>query len=186
MAKLTNLRKHDIRCVVHLDNGVVVKAFNQDQIDGLRSNYNEEKMVTIFNPSLEDKERIMDILDNNTNEDGEINVTGLPFLTLMHLATDVDFGDLTDEEALEIIDNPNDMLEAVNLELNRLLIEIVKQRYETMKTLTSLPEPMLKDMLSARVKELEEEEAKRLAEEQRKAEIEAKRKELEAQLAALK
>lgn len=186
MAKLTNLRKHDIRCVVHLDNGVVVKVFNQDKIDELRSNYDNEKMVTVFNPSLKDKEHIIDILDNNTNEDGEISVSGAPFLVLMQLVTDIDFGELTDEEALEIVDNPNDMLEAVNLELNRLLIDIVKQRYETMKTLTSLPEPMLKDMLSAKVKELEEEEAKKLAEEQRKAEIEAKRKELEAQLAALK
>lgn len=184
MAKLSNLRKQDVRCIVREENGMVAKVFNQDVIAELNKNYDANSMISIYNPTTEQKEHIMTILDEN-NDGKEISVEGTTILRLMEIVTDIEFDDLDDEEALEIVNNPNEMLQAVNVELNKLLIEVVKQRYETMATLNTLPEPMLKEILAKKVEEAEAEEEKRREEEKRKAEREAKRKELEEQLAAL-
>lgn len=172
------MKKRDIRCVIVSEGTTVVKYHNDGAIDLARNNYDEHRMVTIFNPKLEDKQKIADILDEST-KDGEIKVAGLSFLKMMSLVTDLDMTGLSDEEGLEIVNNPSDMLQAVNVELNRLFIEIIKQRYETMETLNSLPEPLLKDVLEGQIKDIKAEEE---AEKARQAEIAKKRAELEALL----
>lgn len=182
--KLSSMAKRDIRCVVVKENSTVVKYNKQESIDLVMKNYNADRMVTIFNPKLDEKQTIANILDEST-KDGKVQVSGLSFLKLMSLVTDIDIADLTEEEGLEIVNNPNDVLEAVNVELNRLFIGVIKQRYETMETLNSLPEPLLKDVLEGEIKKAEaEEEAKKL-EEERLAKIEEEKAELEARLKAL-
>lgn len=185
MAKLNKLRQRDLRCVISEESGTIVKHYNQKAIENVLQNYDEEKMVKVFNPTDEQKQIVIDILDANNNGE-EIEVSGLAMLRLMEVVTDIEFGDLSNEEALDIVDNPNAILEAVNLELNRIFIEIVKQRYETIATLNSLPEPLLKDILEKQMEDIEKEERKRKEEEERKMEIERKRKELQDQLDALK
>lgn len=184
MAKLNNLRQRSLRCVISEESGTVVKYYKQDSINDVLRRYDEEKMVKVFNPTTEQKQAVIDILDANNNGE-EIEVGGVAILKLMEIVTDIEFGDLTEEEALEIVNNPNAILEAVNLELNRMFIDIVKQRYEAMTTLNSLPEPLLKDILEKQIEDMEQEERKRKEEEERKAEIARKRKELQEQLNAL-
>lgn len=178
------MKKRNIRCIIVAEGTTVVKYHNDGAIDLATNNYDPYRMVTIYNPKLEDKQKIAEILDEST-QNGEIKVAGLSFLKMMALVTDLDMKDLTEEEALEIVNSPNDVLQAVNVELNRLFIEIIKQRYETMETLNSLPEPLLKDMLEGQIKDAEAEAKAKEAEKARKAEIAKKRAELEAQLKEL-
>ena len=111
MAKLNNLRQRSLRCVISEESGTVAKYYKQDSINDILKRYDEEKMVKVFNPTTEQKQAVIDILDANNNGE-EIEVGGVAILKLMEIVTDIEFGDLTEEEALEIVNNPNAVLVA--------------------------------------------------------------------------
>jgi uncharacterized UPF0160 family protein len=82
MAKLNNLRQRSLRCVISEESGTVAKYYKQDSINDILKRYDEEKMVKVFNPTTEQKQAVIDILDANNNGE-EIEVGGVAILKLM-------------------------------------------------------------------------------------------------------
>ena len=96
---------------------------------------------------------------------------------LTNIDLGLESGELTVEEALDIVNNPNAMLQVVAQVVNSILINILKEQLMMAEEIAQLPEPVKRSILDETInKEKREEEAKK------QAEIE----ELEAKLKALR
>ena len=56
---------------------------------------------------------------------GNVTMAGADILECIKLLTDIEL-DLTDEEALEVINNPDELLEAIGLECNVMILNQIK------------------------------------------------------------
>ena len=110
-------------------------------------------------------------------------MAGADILECIKLLTDIEL-DLTDEEALEVINNPDELLEAIGLECNVMILNQIKNQLKETDAIASLPESVkipLQQEIQAKIKE-EENKVK----EQEAKEIENQMKALEEQLKAIK
>lgn len=174
--KLSQMAFKPINCVVYEQDGKILKATDEAKIDDIINRKSE--YVIIYNPNDEQKKEILQVMDF----DGESKVTvdGMRLLGLIERLTNIDLGlesgELTVEDALDIVNNPNAMLQVVSQVVNSILINILKQQLNVVEEIAQLPEPIKRSLLEETVnKEKREEEAKKRAEIE---ELEAKLKEL--------
>ena len=188
--KLSQMKYNNIRCLVYMQDGKVLRSYKQEEINRLLlGGILSQNAVIVHQPNKEQRKSLLTLLEDN-RQDNEINVGGMQLLKLMEMLTNLDLGiesgELTQEEALEIIANPNEMLEAVNQELNSVLMNLLRNQFAIAQEMSQLPEavktPLLEKVIEQANKE-EEERARLQAE--REAE-ELRIKELELELLKLK
>lgn len=175
--KLSQMGFKPMHCLVYQQDGRVLKEYDEkrmEEIMGRKSEY-----VIIYNPNSEQKREILESMDFDGGQ--KVTVNGMKVLGLIERLTNIDLGlesgELTVEEALDIVNNPNPMLEVVAQVVNSILMNILKEQLNTMEEVAQLPEPVKRSLLEETLnKEKREEEAKK------KAEIE----ELEAKLKVLR
>ena len=175
--KLSQMGFKPMHCLVYQQDGRVLKEYDEkrmEEIMGRKSEY-----VIIYNPNSEQKREILESMDFDGEQ--KVTVNGMKVLGLIERLTHIDLGlesgELTVEEALDIVNNPNPMLEVVAQVVNSILMNILKEQLNTMEEVAQLPEPVKRSLLEETInKEKREEEAKK------QAEIE----ELEAKLKALR
>ena len=111
-------------------------------------------------------------------------------LGLMELLTNIDLGfmsgELTQEEALAIVENPNELLQAVNLELNTIMLNTLKNQFHLAQEMNQLPEAIRKPVIEQAVEKVRQEQEE--LERARQEEIEELERmaDLERQLEELK
>uniref|UniRef100_UPI00386FB38B hypothetical protein n=1 Tax=Methanobrevibacter sp. TaxID=66852 RepID=UPI00386FB38B len=134
--------------------------------------------VIVYNPRDEQRKEILQVMD--FDGESKVSVEGLRLLGLIERLTNIDLGlesgELTVDEALDVINNPNAMLQAVAQVVNSILINILKEQLMMAEEIAQLPEPVKRSILDETInKEKREEEAKKQAEIE---ELEAKLKTL--------
>lgn len=98
----------------------------------------DKKVIKIYNPNSEDREKLTDIIKENTSEDGHLVLDGNKMLLdIFPILTDIEI-DVDDIEA--ILDKPSRELVLVNSEINTIFNEIsmdilIDQRHEYEKLL---------------------------------------------------
>ena len=175
--KLSQMGFKPMHCLVYQQDGRVLKEYDEkrmEEIMGRKSEY-----VIIYNPNSEQKREILESMDFDGEQ--KVTVNGMKVLGLIERLTNIDLGlesgELTVDEALDIINNPNAMLQVVAQVVNSILINILKEQLMMAEEISQLPEPVKRSILDETInKEKREEEAKK------QAEIE----ELEAKLKALR
>ena len=175
--KLSQMGFKPMHCLVYQQDGRVLKEYDEkrmEEIMGRKSEY-----VIIYNPNSEQKREILESMDFDGEQ--KVTVNGMKVLGLIERLTNIDLGlesgELTVDEALDIINNPNAMLQVVAQVVNSILINILKEQLMMAEEIAQLPEPVKRSILDETIsKEKREEEAKK------QAEIE----ELEAKLKALR
>ena len=174
--KLSQMGFKPMHCLVYQQDGRVLKEYDEkrmEEIMGRKSDY-----VIIYNPNSEQKKEILETMD--FDGESKVSVEGLRLLGLIERLTNIDLGlesgELTVDEALDIINNPNAMLQAVAQVVNSILINILKEQLMMAEEIAQLPEPVKRSILDETInKEKREEEAKKQAEIE---ELEAKLKTL--------
>ena len=166
-----------MHCLVYQQDGRVLKEYDEKHMEEIMNRKSE--YVIIYNPNSGQKREILESMDFDGEQ--KVTVNGMKVLGLIERLTNIDLGlesgELTVEEALDIINNPNPMLEVVAQVVNSILMNILKEQLNTMEEVAQLPEPVKRSLLEETLnKEKREEEAKK------QAEIE----ELEAKLKALR
>lgn len=179
--KLSHMGYRKVRCVFYEQDGKV-----------LRNHENPEKLidnnirgVVVYNPTEEEEKLILKVLEES-REGENVRVNGRKILKMMELLTDIELDDLTEEEALDIINNPNELLQAINIELNSIMLNALQRQFHAAQSMAQLPEaikrPVVEQALEQALKEQEEKERAKREEEE---ELE-KMAELEKQLEELK
>ena len=184
--KLSQMGYKKVRCVFYLQDGKVIRHHNNPE---KLIEQGDMELVVVYNPTSEQEQDILRIIESS-REETEISIGGVKLLGLMELLTNIDLGilsgELTREEAIEIVENPNPLLQAVNLELNTILLNTLKHQFSVAQEMTQLPEAIKKPIVEQAVeKAVKEQEAKEQAEREEQEELE-KMAELERQLEELK
>ena len=159
-----------VRCVFYEQDGKV-----------LRNHENPEKLmetpiekVVVYNPTEEEEKLILKILEESRDGDN-VQVNGMKVLRLMEMLTDIELGDLTEEQAIEIIANPNELLQAINIELNSIMLNALQRQFHAAQSMAQLPEaikrPVVEQALEQVMKEQEEKEPEMTKEERLLTEI---------------
>lgn len=178
--KLSQMGYKRIRCVLYEQDGKVV-----------RNHTNPEKIietgkdvVIVYNPTQEQEQHILTIMEESRDENN-IQVGGLKVLNLMVLLTNIDLENLTDEEAVQIIENPSELLQAINLELNTIMLNVLKNQFQVVQEMTQLPEAIRKPIIDQATEkarqeqeELERARLEEIEELERMAELEKQLEEL--------
>ena len=175
--KLSQMGFKPINCLIHEQDGKVLKETDEKRIEDIMNR--KADYVIVYNPRDEQRKEILQVMD--FDGESKVSVEGLRLLGLIERLTNIDLGlesgELTVDEALDIINNPNAMLQAVAQVVNSILINILKEQLMMAEEIAQLPEPIKRSILDETInKEKREEEAKK------QAEIE----ELEAKLKALR
>lgn len=183
--KLSQMGYKKVRCVFYLQDGKV-----------MRNHLTPEKImesgvetVVVYNPTVEQEQEILAIMEDARDENN-IRINGLKILGLMELLTNVDLGiisgELSREEALEIIENPSELLQAINLELNTIMLNVLQNQFAVAQSMTQLPDAIKKPVLEqAMEKARQEQEEIERAKQEEQEELE-RMAELEKQLEELK
>ena len=181
--KLANMGYKKIRCVYYLQDGKVLREHLNPEsiIDEL------DDCIVVYNPTEEQEREVLSVMEES-REGEEVKVNGLKILKLMELLTDIDLGlnsgELTRKQALEIIENPSELLQAINLELNSILLNALQRQFSAAQSMNQLPEaikkPVVEKALEQAEKEKEEKERAQREEQEELEKLEALEKELEA------
>lgn len=181
--KLNQLKRNEVRSIVFEEAGMIIKRHDSATIQELLKSYDESKMVKIYNPTEEQKQAMRELL---SVEDDQLKASGQTMLLMVAMLTDIEgIDDLSEEESVAILSDPSPLLETVCQEINAILTSVIKEFYEKLAILNTLPEPVLKKAIeeSAKQKGKVEEENKKAQKEAEiarlKAEFENKLKELE-------
>ena len=107
--KLSQMGYKKVRCVFYLQDGKVIRNhINPEQL--IESGM---ELVVVYNPTVEQEQEILQIVENSRQENN-VHIGGFKILGLMELLTNVDLGimsgELSQDEALQIIENPNEKL----------------------------------------------------------------------------
>lgn len=183
---IKNLKRKEVRCIIEdVKDGSVVKHYGATDIKTALERYNKDRMVKIFEPTEDQKAELQQLLFQD--EDDKIKATAMNIIEAMRMITDLEgLEDVTDEELIDTIQAPDRVLEEINFEINRVFTEIIKNYYEKLSVMNSLPKPLLEAHLKDEIEKAEkaqheEEERARL-----RAELEAQRAEIEAKMNSLK
>lgn len=143
MAKLSQLKQTPIRCLfVCNEDGEFTKISNQAEIEVALLEYEEDMIVKVFNPTDSQKASILEMMDENTKKD-KIDLNENVVLEIIKMLTNIEV-DLEGEEADKILEEPNDLLIAVNTEINTILFNIISLQFKNIKNMTKLPPELLK------------------------------------------
>lgn len=142
MAKLSQLKQNKVRCLfVCNEHGEITKISDQNAFDNALSAYENNTIVKMFNPTEEQRLTILEMLENNTQED-KVSLNGNIVLDIMNILTDIEL-DLDGEEAEAVLNEPNDLLLAVNSEINAILFNLVSLQFKNIKDMAKLPPELL-------------------------------------------
>lgn len=175
--KLSQMGFIPMHCIIYQQDGRIYKEYNEKRMQELIER--KADYVIVYNPNAEQKQEILDTM-NIDNKQEKVTVSGIKVLGLIERLTNIDVGlesgELTIEEAIEIVNNPNPMLETVSQVVNSILVTILKEQLSVIEEVAQLPEPVKQSLLEETMnKEKREKEAKKANE---IAELEAKLKEL--------
>ena len=179
--KLSQMGYKRIRCIFYEQDGKVMRNYiNPEKIIETGRD-----VVIVFNPTQEQEQHILEIMEESRNENN-VKVGGLKILNLMTLLTNIDLENLTDEEAVQIIENPSELLQAINLELNTIMLNVLKNQFQVVQEMTQLPEAIRKPIIDQATEKVRQEQEE--LERARQEEIEELERmaELEKQLEELK
>lgn len=184
--QIRKMKRKDIRCIVEVvGDGSIVKHYDETVINMKLQHYDKDNMVTIYEPTEEQKATLQDLLFQ-ADED-TIKANALQVVYAMKLVTDLEgLEDITEEELIDTIQTPDRVLEEINFEIGRIFTELITNHYEKLSALNSLPKPILKAHLENEVNRIEEEQRKEEEKERAKKELEEQMKALEAKMAELK
>ena len=180
--KLSHMAYKKVRCVFYEQDGKVLR--NHENPERLIENSSVDKVV-VYNPTEDDERLILKVLEESRDGDN-VQVSGLKVLRMMEMLTDIDLSDLTDEQAVEIINNPNELLQAINIELNSIMLNALQRQFHAAQSMAQLPEAIKKPVVEQALEQVmkEQEELERVKREEQE-ELE-KMAELEKQLEELK
>lgn len=181
--KLANLGFKKLRCVVYTQDGQVLVSHKDEHMQRVIDTYGAD-CVEIYNPTDEVRLEILRLLEGGRKDFEKVELSNMALLKSIALLTNIDFGDLTDEEAHAIVNNPGDILEAVNNEVSAIHIAILRGQFTIAQSLATMPEAIKKPMVEELVKSTMSEEEIRKQEEL--AELEKQMKLLEEKKKALK
>ena len=108
-------------------------------------------------------------------------MNGLSVLECIKLLTNIEL-DVTDEEALELINNPDEMLELIALECNVITLDLVKKQIKELDAIASLPDSIKNPLLNEAQAKFKEEEEKAKIKKQEADELKEQMKALEEKL----
>ena len=103
----------DIRCAFYYLDGKVKTTYDRDEIGEMVEKGTD--FVLMYNPTGKQRQSILSKLNEQSSE---LSMDGLSVLECIKLLTNIEL-DVTDEEALELINNPDEMLETIALECKK-------------------------------------------------------------------
>ena len=179
--KLSRMAYKKVRWVFYEQDGKVLR--NHENPEKLMESPIEK--VVVYNPTEDDERLILKVLEESRDGDN-VQVNGIKILRLMEMLTDIELGELTEEQALEIIANPNELLQAINIELNSIMLNALQRQLHAAQSMAQLPEAIKRPVVEQALEQvMKEEEEKERAKREEQEELE-KMAELERQLEELK
>ena len=133
--QIRKMKRKDIRCIVEVvGDGSIAKHYDETTINMKLQHYDKDSMVTIYEPTEEQKAMLQDLLfqaDENT-----IKANALQVVYAMKLVTDLEgLEDITEEELIDTIQTPDRVLEEINFEIGRIFTELITNHYEKLSAL---------------------------------------------------
>ena len=174
--KLSSMKFKDIRCAYYYLDGKVKVTYNRDKIAEMVEK--DLDFVLMYNPTTKQREAILSKLDEQS---GNLSMDGLSVLECIKLLTNIEL-DVTDEEALELINNPDEMLEAIGLECNIIILDLIKKQIKESDAIASLPDSIKLPMINEAQAKIKEEEEKAKIKQQEANELKEQMKALEEKL----
>ena len=183
--QIRKMKRKDVRCIIEVvGDGSIIKHHDESLINSKLLHYNKDNMVTIFEPTEEQKATLQQLL----YKDGEdtIKANALQVVEAMKLITDLEgLDDITEEELIETIQAPDRVLDEINFEVGRVFTELITNHYERLSALNSLPKPILKAHLENEVTRIEAEQKEQEEKERAKQLLQEQMEELKAKMAEL-
>ena len=183
--QIRKMKRKDVRCIIEVvGDGSIIKHYDESLINSKLLHYNKDNMVTIFEPTEEQKVTLQQLL----YKDGEdtIKANALQVVEAMKLITDLEgLDDITEEELIETIQAPDRVLDEINFEVGRVFTELITNHYERLSALNSLPKPILKAHLENEVTRIEAEQKEQEEKERAKQLLQQQMEELKAKMAEL-
>lgn len=183
--QIRKMKRKDVRCIIEVvGDGSIIKHYDESLINSKLLHYNKDNMVTIFEPTEEQKATLQQLL----YKDGEdtIKANALQVVEAMKLITDLEgLDDITEEELIETIQAPDRVLDEINFEVGRVFTELITNHYERLSALNSLPKPILKAHLENEVTRIEAEQKEQEEKERAKQLLQQQMEELKAKMAEL-
>ena len=177
--KLSSMKFKDVRCAYYYLDGKVKVTYNRDKIGEMVEK--ELDFVLMYNPTNKQREAILSKLDEQS---GNLSMDGLSVLECIKLLTNIEL-DVTDEEALELINNPDEMLEAIALECNIIILDLIKKQIKESDAIASLPDSIKLPMINEAQAKIKEEEEKAKIKQQEANELKEQMKAKQEQMKAL-
>lgn len=178
--KLSSMRFKDVRCAFYYLDGKVKTTYNHDKINEMLDK--KLDFVLMYNPTTKQRETILGKLNE---KDNDLSMSGLDVLECIKLLTNIEL-DVTDTEALELIANPDEMLEMISLECNIIILNLIKTQIKESDAIASLPDSVKIPMINEAQAKIKEEKEKAKLKEQKENEIKEQMKELEEKLKSIK
>ena len=148
--KLSNLKRKNLRCLIveDFETGEVYKFIKEDEINKAIGKYTESEITKVYNPTPEQIKMINALMDRDIeNGKATSNLNSVDMLlNVIPMLTDIEI-DLDIEEdkdvISEIIANPNELLNEVLLEINKILVGINLDWINGLKLLNKLPSEVI-------------------------------------------
>ena len=171
--KLSSMKFKDIRCTFYYLDGKVKTTYDRDEIGEMVEKGTD--FVLMYNPTGKQRQSILSKLNEQSSE---LSMDGLSVLECIKLLTNIEL-DVTDEEALELINNPDEMLETIALECNIITLDLIKKQLKESDAIASLPDSIKNPMINEAQAKIKEEQEKAKIKEQEANELEEQIKALE-------
>lgn len=183
--QIRKMKRKDVRCIIEVvGDGSILKHYDDTTIRMKLEHYDKDNMVTIYEPTEEQKQMLQQLLFQ-ADED-TIKANALQVVYAMKLITDLEgLEEITEEELIDTIQTPDRVLDEINFEIGRVFTELISNHYEKLSALNSLPKPILKAHLENEINRVEEEQRKEEEKAKAKKELEEQMKALEAKMAQL-
>lgn len=177
--KLSSMKFKDVRCAFYYLDGKVKTTYNRDEIGEMVEKGSD--FVLMYNPTNKQRQAILSKL---SEQSGELSMDGLSVLECIRLLTNIEL-DVTDKEALELINNPDEMLETIALECNIITLDLIKKQLKESDAIASLPDSIKLPMINEAQAKIKEEEEKAKIKQQEANELKEQMKAQQEQMKAL-
>lgn len=114
--------------------------FDKDRVTG------EPVEVNVYEPTDEQEIEIERLLREHATSKKTKNKDELLYLSLIKMLTDIDFGDLTEEQQLKIYSNPTDLLKLVTTEISMIIVNKTRVGTKKIEFLKMLPDSDIEEI----------------------------------------
>lgn len=151
MAKqLRDYKRKELRCIIieDFETGEILKLTKEEDINKALLKYTEYEITKVFNPSSSQINEINDLLERTTKEEKVYSkIDGVDMLIrVIPMLTDIEI-DLDKDEDIdlinEIISDPDDVINEVVTELNKIIMNINLKWIEGLKLLNKIPDEFM-------------------------------------------